>query len=332
MSIRILPVALLKQPPVHIYPFRRPFLTWNERVKKAREAGIVAVEVKGEAKLFWKNSGSPVGPEQLYFENEEEAVQRARLPECRTRPKGPLLDVVAVKRALQRVPMSFFTATSKARMGAKRCTRRIITLRVKAALNLIVTRGAYYGEASEKNAGYVGEVCDESGRALPTMKFDKEEAVSMGRTWILQGLFSNSGLIPSPSLITLIGWSYIFAPTVEVYRMPYSKLIPILRQALTTLKDQAIEMENKWLALSLLREQRMALKAKTLVLQSPQQIVVEKEAVPTRVSQHSGTATPRGARRQTSTNDKPSSFGGVAWKRNLEEEMQLLAQISSVKS
>lgn len=292
----------------------------------------MAVEVNGEAKLVWKGSGNPVGPEQLYFEDEREMVQRARLPECRARPRGPLLSVVAVKRALQRVPMSFFTATSKARMGAKRCTRRIITLRVKAALNLIVTRGAYYGEESKKNAGYAREVRDESDRALPTMKFDQDEAVSMGRTWILQGLFSNSALIPSLSLRNLKGWSYIFAPTVEVYRMPYSKLIPMLRQALTTLKDQAIEIENKWLALSLLREQRMALKARTFVSQSPQQVANKKEVVPnpTPVSQPSSMATPPDAQHQTSTNNKP--FTNVAWKSNLETEMRLLAQISNVKS
>jgi hypothetical protein len=172
-------------------------LTWSERVKKAREAGIIAVQRKGEANLFWKESAAPVGPEQLYFEDEQEMVRRARLPECRTTPKGPLLKVAAEK-AKQRVPMSFFTITSKARMGAKRFTRRIITLRVKAALNLIVTRGAYYGEESKKNSGWVEEPPAESpnseippaGSAQPTMKFDDDEARSMGRKWILQGRFS----------------------------------------------------------------------------------------------------------------------------------------------
>ena len=39
--------------------------------------------------------------------------------------------------------------------------------------------------------------------------------------------------------------------------MPYQKLVPILRYILTTLNTQAVEMENKWLATSLLHEQRL---------------------------------------------------------------------------
>jgi len=173
-------VALLRNPPAIIYPFRRPFLTWSERVKKTQEAGVVAVVVRGEAKLFWKDSGSPVESE-LFLEDEQEMVRRARLPESRATPKGSLLQVAAEK-SRRRVPMSFFTMTSKARMGSKRCTRRTITLRVKAALNFIVARGAYYGDESKKNSGYVEET------RTTAMKFDENEAESMGREWILQGL------------------------------------------------------------------------------------------------------------------------------------------------
>ena len=189
-------MALLRNPPAVIYPFSRPFLKWNDRVKRTQEAGIMSVYVNGEAKLFWKSSGRPVEPEQLYLEDEQEMVRRVRLPECRVTPKGPLLQVAAEK-AKRRVPMSFFTITSKARMGAKRCTRRTITLRVKAALNLIVTRGAYYGDESKKNTGYVEEIDAPPGSQV--MKFDEHEAESMGKKWILQGVFSS--LLDPPVLI-----------------------------------------------------------------------------------------------------------------------------------
>lgn len=182
-------MALLRNPPAIIYPFRRPFLTWNEKVKKSQEAGVVAVVVRGEAKLFWKDSGKPVETE-LYLEDEKEMVRRARLPECRATPKGPLLQVAAEK-ARRRVPMSFFTITSKVRMGTKRCTRRTIILRVKAALNFIVARGAYYGDESKKNSGYVEEISTTGPPGRSVMKFDENEAESMGRKWILQGLFSS---------------------------------------------------------------------------------------------------------------------------------------------
>jgi hypothetical protein len=159
-------------------------------IKRIQQAGTVSVDVSGEPKLVWKSSGRPVEPEQLYLEDEQEMVRRARLPECRATPKGPLLQVAA-KKARQRIPMSFFTITSKARMGTKRCTRRIITLRVKAALNLIVTRGAYYGDESKKNSGCVEEIHAQSPPGFPVMKFDENEAKSMGRNWILQGAFAS---------------------------------------------------------------------------------------------------------------------------------------------
>lgn len=180
------PVSLLGHPPNVIYPFRRPFLSFGDRVKRVQEAGITAVEIKGDVNLFWKKSGKPVGLEQLYFEDEQEMIQRVRLPECRAMPKGPLLQVAAEK-ARQRVPMSYFTATSKARMGAKRHVRRTITLRVKAALNLIVTRGAFY-DGVPKNSGHVEGNCVESPPTATALKFDENEAISMGRKWILQGL------------------------------------------------------------------------------------------------------------------------------------------------
>ncbi len=189
--MKIFPMALLEKH-VEVYPFRRPFVTWHQRVQRAKDAGVIAIEVKSKPTLFWKEFSKPVGLEQVYPEDGRETLRRARLPECRALPSDNLLGV-ALKRAQRRVPMSFFITTSKARMGALRCTRRIITLRIKAALNLIVSRGAYYDEervATKKEISSSDAVepehCSKNGQP-PVMQFNKEEAVSMGRKWILQG-------------------------------------------------------------------------------------------------------------------------------------------------
>ncbi|CAA7266251.1 unnamed protein product [Cyclocybe aegerita] len=229
IGVKIFPISLLNKPQLaNGHPFGRKFLTWIERVQKAKEAGVKVVYVGGKPALAWK-SGELVGEdEQVYPEHDHNTLD---IPDCKATPKGRLLDI-ARKRAMRRVPMSYLTATSKARMGAKRYTRCQITRRMKVASNLIVTRGAYFGEPALKNEGPAKEDVKTLGVGIKpkrvVMRFDQEEAKSMGRKWIMQG------------------WSYVWFPTMEVYRMPYSELIPRLRQKLTFLNKRANELEKSW--------------------------------------------------------------------------------------
>jgi hypothetical protein len=99
-----------------------------------------------------------------------------------------------------------------------------------------------------------------------------------------------------------------------------------LRKALMTLKAQAIEMENKWLANSLLHEQQVGLKARTSRSEFSLQGVNDQDTEPPSVS---GASTPPNVYNQATTCSKlRSSFNNATWKSNLEAEMQLLAQIS----
>lgn len=107
--------------------------------------------------------------------------------------------------------------------------------------------------------------------------------------------------------------------------MPYSTLIPVLRNALTTLNTQAIEMENKWLADSLLHQQRIALKG-----DFPQQIVNNRDMVPQNSVPKSSKPKPL-HNEATTRNKSQSCFDAVVWKNNLEAEIQLLAQLPKVK-
>ena len=45
----------------------------------------------------------------------------------------------------------------------------------------------------------------------------------------------------------LIGWSYVFFPTIEVYRMPYPDLVNCIRDALRCVYTKAFAMEQGWL-------------------------------------------------------------------------------------
>ena len=146
------------------------------------------------------------------------------------------------KKLARRIPMSYLTATSKERMGNKTHMRRRITTRIKTALNLIVTRGAYE---------------DQSNIQIPRLKFDNEEASIMGERWIMQGMVyrcNDSTNLKCHS--THLGWSYIFYPTTEIYNMSYPKLVTLLRQGLKSLYNNASELERRWLKEALLSEPR----------------------------------------------------------------------------
>ncbi|KAH8112318.1 hypothetical protein DFH11DRAFT_1858379 [Phellopilus nigrolimitatus] len=41
-------------------------------------------------------------------------------------------------------------------------------------------------------------------------------------------------------------WTYVFIPTLEVYRMPYDKLVPLLRKALAYTSEKGRIVEEKW--------------------------------------------------------------------------------------
>ncbi|KZT63428.1 hypothetical protein DAEQUDRAFT_132508 [Daedalea quercina L-15889] len=88
--------------------------------------------------------------------------------------------------------------------------RSKVATKIRTALSLIVTRGADVEKDAEGREKIV---------------FGEADA---GRHWILDD------------------WTYIVRPTLEVYRMPYQTLIPILREALITLRRQAKRAEKTW--------------------------------------------------------------------------------------
>ncbi|KAF8065025.1 hypothetical protein FPV67DRAFT_1671316 [Lyophyllum atratum] len=113
-----------------------------------------------------------------------------------------------------RVSMSLINVASKKRTSSKRHIRLKITSKLKIAMNLIVERGADTVETDGKRK----------------LVMNEEEAEKVSDTWI------------SP------GWTYICFPTLELYRMPYHDLIPLLRKALRQIWNQSQKMESGWKA------------------------------------------------------------------------------------
>lgn len=114
--------------------------------------------------------------------------------------------------------MSFFSATNQKRMGGKAVYVGAIKRKIKNATRLVVLRGAKVGRGEYKGTPYAKVV------------FDEEEVTRMdGRGWIMPG------------------WSYVFFPTTEVYRMPYPDLVSCIRDALRFVYTRAHAMEQGWL-------------------------------------------------------------------------------------
>ncbi|TFK45183.1 hypothetical protein OE88DRAFT_1640271 [Heliocybe sulcata] len=94
--------------------------------------------------------------------------------------------------------------------------KRKVAWRIKTALNLIVTRGA-------------------DVRTVRNVKGKEQKLLVEGE--------------PSRDLIRQ-DWTYVFVPALEVYRMPYEILIPMLREALLLITARAHVLEKRWAALA----------------------------------------------------------------------------------
>ncbi|KAH9474593.1 hypothetical protein JR316_0013055 [Psilocybe cubensis] len=207
LGIKMMPTGLLLREKRQFPAI--PILSWRERVEMAKEGGLTARHLQNNINL----RGTIFKPgEQLYPKYDYNNVL---LPTQKITPCSPVLDVL-LKKTWRRVPMAFHISTSKARMGSFRHQRKHIEKRLRAAINLIVTRGAYFDREADK----IGINMEDSGRK-----------------WVMQG------------------WTYMFLPSTKIHQMPYTELIDLLRTLLAHINSQAMTMEKKWLYDSLVAEE-----------------------------------------------------------------------------
>ncbi|TFK52778.1 hypothetical protein OE88DRAFT_1627042 [Heliocybe sulcata] len=136
----------------------------------------------------------------------------------RTRSRPPPLNPPSVPAPewSRIVTMSAPMIVAKKLVSKDAVVRRKIVRRVKFALGLIVTRGADV----EKVRSAEGE---------------EREVLVEGE--------------PSRDLIRQ-DWTYVFVPALEVYRMPYKILIPMLREALLFITARTHVLEKRWATLA----------------------------------------------------------------------------------
>ena len=242
---RVVPNALL-QPHRSGYPYPHcPMPDWLAKVDAARKAGYQGKKVGSGYQLVYprgikdsvaRNAQIPLGPE--FDTSNYLPPTRASL---QTNSALREMELAALER---RIPLSICIATSKARMGQLRTTRSKIERRVRAGLSLMMTHGAYEP----------GSIGDPSGAGTDCVSepiaFNVEEARNMGSEWTMRGTHCN--LYKRHTVDAVQGWTYIFYPTIEVYRMPYPTLITLLRQCIANLNSKATALEKGWLAKSLL--------------------------------------------------------------------------------
>ena len=194
IKIRLVPMAILQKPVTRCSGedlFARNFVPWAERIQHAKKAGM---KVGSTVDLVGAHN-ERIEDYDLFPKSE---LGNKRLPGHRSVPRDALKDLALKKLAL-RVPMSYLTATSKERMGQKKYMRERITTRIKTALNLIVTRGAYVDQSEIQNGQLKENESEIKHNPLPHLKFDNEEASFMGERWIMQGtpVYRYNGFLPT---------------------------------------------------------------------------------------------------------------------------------------
>ncbi|PFH51170.1 hypothetical protein AMATHDRAFT_3301 [Amanita thiersii Skay4041] len=123
-----------------------------------------------------------------------------------------------------RIEMHLSVATSIRNTSKSAVIRTSIARRVKYAIRLIVTRGAYTKLVTVKRV----ENGEQKTVKEKIVAFNDKEAEVRGCKWLLNG------------------WMYIFHPTIHLYRMPYQDLIPLLRGALKLIYSRGILLERQW--------------------------------------------------------------------------------------
>ena len=129
------------------------------------------------------------------------------------------------KRSTGQVNFSLQKSMSTAELPTAVIRSKIAT-KIKTALAMIVTRGADVRRDTEGKEQIV---------------FDPSDA---GRDWILEGVYAMS--VATTSDDTFVEWTYVVRPRLQLYRMPYQTLIPILRNALISLRSRAQQLESQW--------------------------------------------------------------------------------------
>lgn len=118
--------------------------------------------------------------------------------------------------------MSCLVILTKKATSKQAVIRQTVNRKLRTALNLIAIRGAHKLD---------GKLALDPAMA--------EEA----QGWFLRG---KSCRHFRRVHLTITGWTYIFHPKLEIYRLPYHDLVDSLRTAFKSLHGRAMVLEDQW--------------------------------------------------------------------------------------
>lgn len=155
------------------------------------------------------------------------------------------------KDGSKRLNMSILFMISKQKTNKRAVVRNRIAMRIRTALELIVSRGA----DAERKVNVKGrQVSKECRPEEPSGVVRKRKIDCPGRESKLGRLASpitrsNLGLVsnPAPSRhLILQDWTYVMSPTLLSYRMPLPDLIRHLRAGLERILAQSKDLNEQW--------------------------------------------------------------------------------------
>lgn len=82
-------------------------------------------------------------------------------------------------------------------------------------------------------------------RGREKLVLNEAKAMEQGDKWLLRGTFEKK-IIILWLLTRLADWTYIFSPTLELYRMPYPVMVETLSKALHSIRVRGLKLEAGW--------------------------------------------------------------------------------------
>ncbi|KAG0708774.1 hypothetical protein DFH29DRAFT_993650 [Suillus ampliporus] len=178
------------------------------------------------------------------FESRVSQVERSTTEPCRNRKNG-----------YRRLDMSILFMISKKKTNKRAVVRNRIAMRIRAAFELIVARGADAEPRENVEGRDGGKECrpEESASSnivrKPKKKNDRSVHKSKLASLMSSATPSNLGLVSNPAPtkhLILQDWTYVMSPSLLSYRMPLPDLIQHLRAGLESIRAQSMKLDALW--------------------------------------------------------------------------------------
>ncbi|KAG1749907.1 uncharacterized protein EDB91DRAFT_773050 [Suillus paluster] len=178
------------------------------------------------------------------FESPVSQAERSTMVPCGNR-----------KNSRRRLDMSILFMISKKKTNKRAVVRNRIAMRIRAAFELIVVRGADAEPRENVQGGDGGKESrpEESASSTVARKPNKNNDRSVHKARLANMVFSatppNLGLVSNPAPtkhLILQDWTYVMSPSLLSYRMPLPDLIQHLRTGLESIRAQSMKLDALW--------------------------------------------------------------------------------------